>query len=44
MGRSKTKKKIGKAWFDPLGAKYPVKGGETPLGLPRDMKTFKKIQ
>jgi hypothetical protein len=38
------RKKIGKVWFDPQGAKYPVKGGDTPKGLPQDMKTFKKLK
>jgi hypothetical protein len=29
------------AWFDPDGARNPVKGGITPAGTPRDMKTYK---
>lgn len=28
--------------FDPEGARYPVKGGQTPIGTPKDMKTYKK--
>ena len=33
--------KIDGAWFDPDGARHPVKGGTTPVGVPNDMKTFK---
>ncbi|TWP30850.1 hypothetical protein ETU08_02280 [Apibacter muscae] len=32
---------IDKAWFDPDGARHPVKGGTTPEGTPNDMKTYK---
>lgn len=28
--------------FDPEGARYPVKGGTTPIGVPNDMKTYQK--
>ncbi len=28
--------------FDPEGARYPVRGGDTPVGVPNDMKTYKK--
>lgn len=27
--------------LDPDGARHPVKGGTTPVGVPNDMKTFK---
>ena len=29
--------------FDFEGARYPVKGGNTPIGTPKDMKTYRKI-
>lgn len=32
------------AWFDPEGARYPVRGGTTPIGLPNDMKTFTPLK
>ena len=28
--------------FDPEGARYPVRGGDTPVGVPNDMKTYTK--
>jgi len=28
--------------FDPQGARYPVRGGDTPVGVPNDMKTYQK--
>lgn len=28
--------------FDAKGARYPVKGGTTPVGVPNDMKTYQK--
>jgi hypothetical protein len=33
--------KIDGAWFDPDGARHPVQGGNTPIGTPNDMKTYK---
>ncbi|QJB31552.1 hypothetical protein HF329_09620 [Chitinophaga oryzae] len=32
------------AVFDPAGARYNVKGGESPKGLPREMQTFSPLQ
>jgi len=28
--------------LDPYGARYPVVGGDTPVGVPSDMKTYTK--
>lgn len=33
--------KIDSAWFAPDGARHPVTGASTPVGVHNDMKTFK---
>lgn len=40
--RKRRGKPIDGGVLDPEGARYPVRGGDTPVGVPNDMKTYTK--